>query len=317
MEIIKINLNNVVLPNDLVACIGVFDGIHRGHQELIDKVMEIGNKENKKTAIVTFDPHPDFILNKSFENVYITPLDQKIKLIDKMYNIDYSIIVDFNDELASLSYLDFYNLFLKNFSKIIVGYDFRFGYKGNGNSYILKELHHDNVIIIDKIYDEYSHEKIGTKQIIDYLKQGNIEKANYLLGYKYTITGKVIKGSQIGSKIGYPTANIEISDKYCYVKKGVYALNVKINNMNYLGIGNYGINPSFNKIINPRLEIHIFDFNKDIYGYNIEVEFIEFIREETVFPSVDLFLEQLKKDCKYCIEKYGGIYETINCRSDG
>ncbi len=307
MEIIKINLSNINMPKNLVSCIGAFDGLHKGHQKLLETVITIGNINNYKTAMITFDPHPNFILKDDFEDLYITPLNKKIDILQKNYKIDYLIIIQFDEKLVKLTYEEFYNLFLKDLSTIVVGYDFRFGFKGIGNSQLLKELHNVNdneVIIINKVIDDENNSKIGTKQIIEHLKKGNIVKVNNLLGYNYTVEGKVIEGSHIGTKIGYPTANIEIGEKYCYVKKGVYAVNVIINNISYLGIGNYGINPTFNKINKPRLEVHIFNFNNNIYGKIIKIEFIEFIREEKIFISVDDFLKQLKHDCNYCLNKY-------------
>lgn len=322
MELIKIDLQNNKIPSNIVACIGEFDGIHLAHQKLIEEVEKISIEKNIPSSIITFDPHPDFVLNKNSDNTYITPLNEKIKFINDNYNIDYFIVINFTEQLSKLPFDEFYDLFLKTINTIVIGYDFRFGYKGLGNESNLKKLH-DNVIVIEQI--KLNNEKIGSKNIINSLLNGNIEDANKMLGRLYKISGIVSKGSQIGSKIGYPTANINIEENFCLLKKGVYAVRVRINNNKnynnnccyYLGICNYGYNPSFNKIIKPRLEVHIFNFNKDIYDEYIEVEFIENIREEKVFPSVDDFLNQLKKDCEYCNNKYGGIYETISCRSDG
>ena len=314
MELIKLDLNNNLLPKHIVACIGEFDGVHIWHQKLIEEVILISKQKHLSTAIVTFDPHPDFVLNKSNDFAYITPLDEKIKFIENKYNIDYLIVINFSNELSQLNYDQFYELFLSNIDTIVVGYDFKFGYKGLGNVSNLKQLH-ENVIVIDEI--KYNNEKIGSRKILNLLSDGDIITANKLLGRLYKLSGIVSKGSQIGNKIGYPTANIEINENYTLLKKGVYAVRIKYNNKYYLGICNYGYNPSFNKIVKARLEVHIFDFNKDIYGELLEVEFIENIREEIKFPSIDDFLKQLKKDCDYCISNYGGNYENINCRCDG
>ncbi len=315
MELIKVELNkNIIIPNNIVACIGEFDGVHVAHQKLIDEVIIIGNKKRLKKAFITFDPHPDVVLKKSTIEKYITPSEEKIKFIQNNYDFDYYIIINFTEELSQLSYIDFYNMFLKSINTIIVGYDFRFGFKGTGTAEVLKQIH-SNVIIINQI--SYDNNKVGTQNIINCLLNGDVSTAYQLLGRFYKIVGKVKRGSQIGRTINYPTANIEISDKYCLVKKGVYAVRVKYNNLFYLGIANFGVNPSFNEISIPRLEVHIFNFDLDIYDEELEVEFIEFIRGEVVFPSKDDFKIQLSKDCNYCISKYGGKYETINCRSNG
>lgn len=314
MELIKLSLNNNILPKNIVACIGEFDGVHIGHQKLIEEVIAVSKNKQLKSAIITFDPHPDFVLNKNNECKYITPLEEKINFIEDKYNIDYFVIINFDNELSKLEYSDFYNLFLKELDTIVIGYDFKYGYKGLGNVSNLKQLH-KNVIVIDEI--KYNDEKIGSKNIIKLLANGDIPSTNKLLGRLYKISGIVIKGSQIGNKIGYPTANIDINENYALLKKGVYVVRVKYNNIYYLGICNYGYNPSFNKINKPRLEVHIFNFNKNIYNEILEVEFIENIREEITFPSIDNFLLQLKKDCDYCINTYGGSYENIDCGCNG
>lgn len=314
MELIRLDLNKSLLPKDIVACIGEFDGVHIGHQKLIEEVLFISNDKKLPSAIITFDPHPDFILNKNNDFTYITPLDEKIRLISEKYNLDYFIIINFSKELSQLNYDKFYELFLKDINTIVVGYDFKFGHKGLGNVNNLKQIH-KNLIVVDEI--KYNNEKIGSRKILSLLSEGDIISANKLLGRLYKLSGIVTKGSQIGNKIGYPTANIEINDNYSLLKKGVYAVRIKYNNNHYLGICNYGYNPSFNKIVKARLEVHIFNYNKDIYGELLEVEFIENIREEINFPSIDDFLIQLKKDCEYCVSKYGGNYENIDCRGNG
>lgn len=313
MELIKLSLGNCNVPSNIVACIGEFDGVHIAHQRLIEEVIKLGKSKNLKTGIITFDPHPDFILNKSYNEEYITPHNHKLDILND-YLIDYFIVIEFTKELSNLTYDLFYDKFLKGLNTIVIGYDFKFGNKGLGNSTVLKQMH-NNVVVIDKI--SINDKKIGTQNIINCLKKGEVALANNMLGRFYKIKGTVIKGSQIGNKIGYPTANVDITEKYCVIKKGVYAVRVLLENKYYLGIANYGINPSFNEIEKPRLEVHIFDFNKDIYYENIDVEFLEYIRDEVKFNGVDEFLLQLNKDCNYCINKYGGIYETINCWSNG
>ncbi len=315
MELIKIDLNNYnLIPKNIVACIGEFDGIHSAHQQLINKVIEISKIKKLPSSIITFDPHPDFVLNKNKVEEYVTPLIEKFNLVDEKYFLDYFIVISFTEELSKLPYQDFYNNFLKNINTIICGFDFRFGKFGQGNSNILKKLH-ENVVVIEKI--SYNDNKIGTTGIIDYLHQGNMKMVNLLLGRYYKVSGVVKEGSKIGKTMGYPTANLEITDKYCNVKNGVYVVKVDIENSFYLGIANYGYNPSFNKISKPRLEVHIFDLNENLYGKVMSVEFIEFIRDEKVFNSKEDFIKQLQIDCKYCLDNYGGKDETTSSRSNG
>lgn len=303
MELIKIDLENKTIPSNIIACIGEFDGIHIAHKELIKKVLEIGKKKNLKTGIITFDPHPDYILNKKKLEKYITPVDEKIKIIEKNYEIDYLIIIHFTKELSEMSKDDFYNLYLKDLNTLVIGYDFRFGKNGEGDYQYLKSKK-DNIFVFNQIC--FENQKVGTSMIIELLKEGDMKLVSKLLGRNYSISGVVSKGSQIGKKIGFPTANINLSDKYYSLKKGVYVCKVLIENQYYLGICNFGNNPSFNEIEKPRVEVHIFDFNDDIYDSNITIEFIDFIRKERKFESIEKFKEQLNKDISYCINKYGG-----------
>lgn len=316
MELIKVDLLNNNIPKNIVCCIGVFDGVHLGHQKLIEEVICRGNLLGLKKAIITFNPHPDSVINNKDEK-YITPLNEKIEIINTKFDIDYFIVISFNSELSKISYIEFFNSFLKNINCIVVGYDFTFGYLGEGNVNKLKQLH-DNVIVIEKISYGIDNEKISSKKIVELLSLGNVSLITRMLNNRfYKIKGVVEHGSHIGSEIGFPTANINLSSQYYSMRNGVYAVRVTMNNEIYLGIANYGCNPSFNKIMQSRLEVNIFNFNKDIYNKVIEVEFIEFIRDEIMFDSIDDFKIQLKKDIEKCNLKYGGCYEIINRWGNG
>ena len=165
MELIKVSFEKNIIPENIVACIGQFDGVHIAHQALIEQVISIGKQKKLKTGIITFDPHPDFILNKTLKEEYITPFTEKKQIIEK-FNVDYLIVINFSYELSKLTYDEFYNKFLKKINTIVVGYDFKFGYKGIGNVDILKKMHND-VIVVDKI--TVNNNKVGTKNIINYL----------------------------------------------------------------------------------------------------------------------------------------------------
>ena len=320
MELINLSLDNINMPEDIIACLGIFDGVHIGHDSVISYVKEESLDKGLKSALITFSPHPDYVLGKVEKERYITPLKEKIKIINKNYKLDYFIIIEFTKELAALSYEEFYKLFLQKIKVIVVGEGFKFGYKNLGSVNELRQLHltkEDNEVIsvTHAVYKNINN-KISTQEIVGLLNDGKIKQVNDL-GVSYKIEGKVIKGSQIGRTIGYPTANINVNTKYYPVKKGVYAVKVLYNRKCYIGIANYGNNPSFNEIDNPRLEVHIFDFDENIYDKKIKVEFIDFIREETKFSSVDDFLIQIEKDCNKCKDIFGGNNEVTSCRSNG
>lgn len=303
MELIKLNINNNNIPDNVACCVGEFDGIHKAHMQLVNEVKRIGKEKGYKTAMLTFYPHPGFVLNKKSEERYITPLKEKEKLV-KEIGLDYLIVIEFTKELAALDYEVFYEKFLKKLKYIVTGFDFHFGYMGKGDHEYLQRVH-KNVSVIDRI--GYKDEKLGSTLIIKYITEGKMDEVYQTLGRYYKISGTVVDGSKIGSKIGFPTANVLVTDKYYHVKQGVYAVRIKVNNEIRLGIANFGYNPSFNEVKTPRLEIFILDFNENIYNKNIEVEFLSYMRDEKVFPSIKEFQDQLTYDSKWCKDKFGGI----------
>ncbi len=307
MELIDISLENIEelekLPLEkMITCLGEFDGIHIAHKQLFEETLKEGGNNQLLTSVITFYPHPDYILNIRREEGYLTPLNEKEKIISSM-GFDYLIVIKFDQELASLPYIEFYDIVLKRFKMIVAGFDFSFGYRGQGKVEQLMKLH-NNVKIIKCL--EYKNKKIGSDIIREFLSNGNIKETNYLLGRCYAIEGVVENGSKIGRTINYPTANINIDNEYFLFKKGVYAVHIYIRNKKYLGIANFGINPSFNIIECPRLEVFIFDFHNDIYGEHVRVELLEWVRDEKRFKDKKQFQEELLRNCKYVNEKYGG-----------
>ena len=306
MDVIKI-YNEIPKLDNLVCAIGQFDGLHVAHLKLVEETLRIGKEKNLKTGLITFDPHPDFILNKQNNKTYLTPLENKIKLIESL-NLDYLIIINFTIEVASLDPSIFVNKYLTSLGvkEIVCGFDFKFGKFGKGRpNHIIEYSNNEiNVTVIDEI--KFNEEKIGTTQIKELLSVGKVDIVKELLGRYYSITSTVIKGSQIGSKIGVPTANLLIKEDFFDVLSGVYSVIVKVNNQKHLGVCNIGHNPSFNFQASKRLEIHIIDFNEDIYDEEVEVSFIKYIRGETVFKDIDLFKEQIKKDISNTL-----VYKTL------
>ena len=259
--------------------------------KIYDKVPQL---DNLVCAIGQFD---GLVLKKQVDETYLTPLENKIKLIESL-NIDYLIIINFTKEVASLDPELFVKKYLNKLGvkEVVVGFDFCFGKFGKGKPKDILKYSDDliNVTVINEI--KFNDEKIGTTLIKDLLSKGNMELVSKLLGRYYSITSKVITGSKIGRTIGVPTANLEIKEDFFDVKSGVYSVIVKINNQKYLGVCNIGHNPSFNYQKSKRLEVHIIDFNDNIYDSFVEVSFIHFLREEKHFEDINLFKEQIKID---------------------
>jgi riboflavin kinase/FMN adenylyltransferase len=293
MELIKFKLGEKYNLGKLAVALGEFDGLHIAHQELIKKAINYAKANNIKSAVVSFDPHPDYVLKKRFDQGYITPMKAKAEKLEEL-GVDYFIVIPFTIELAKLSPNDFINNYLKAFEieKVVVGFDFRFGHRGSGNSDTLRE--HFKVEVVERI--TLHDEKIGSNEIRDYLIQGEMEKVKNMLGRYYNITGKVVSGNQVGRTLGIRTANIQIEERYQVLRKGVYAVYVSFNNKRYFGVCNIGNNPTINYVSIPRLEVHILDFNQEIYDEVISVDFVKFLRDEEKFASVEAMIAQINQD---------------------
>lgn len=298
MELVTLELNSLSkIKENIVATIGQFDGLHVAHVSLISKTIEIAKEKNLKSALFTFDPHPDFVLKKDLSNTYVTPFEEKVKLLTEL-GIDYLIIIKFNLEIANMEPLAFVNdiLLANNVKEVIVGFDFRFGRRGSGKANEIESL--SRGIIKTNIIDEikYNEQKIGTTLVRNLLKLGKTKEVYDLLGRFYKITGEVVRGNQVGRTIDFPTANFKVNKDFAKILPGVYVVRVIVDGKKYLGIANLGFNPSFNLSESMSFETHIFDFNDDIYGMHIDVELVEYLRGEIKFDSKEDFLHQIEKD---------------------
>lgn len=288
MRVIKTDLKRKLkLGSNLCATIGNFDGVHLAHQQLINECKKIG----EKSVVITFYPHPITVLKTNFKYCFLTALDWKIDIIRKI-NPDYLIIINFTRETALTKKDEFIN-YLKNLGvcKIVCGKDTHFGYKNEGSISDLRNYF--DVKVIDDLYID--NMKVSSSNVKSLLEEGKIKEANKLLGRNYTIEGVVVEGFHNGEKLGYRTANLDILGNVP-PKRGVYAVNVIYNKKKYLGMCNVGYNPTIGKLDVLKLETHIFNFDKMIYGEVIKVEFVDYIREETKFNSLDELKNQLKTD---------------------
>lgn len=284
---------------DSVAAIGFFDGVHKGHQTLVNEALKFSKRHFLKSAVITFHPHPSVVLSKSKTDIdYITPLSEKETIFEEM-GIDYLIIIKFNDPLSKLLPDEFIQAFIVklNIKHLIAGFDFSFGYKGQGNMMNLNEYMSDEFTY--QVIDEVSNqgEKISSTRIRENLKIGNIKLVNQLLGRPYSFKGLVMDGDKRGRTIGFPTANLEPTTSYLLPKQGVYAVRVKVAGVFYYGMANLGYVPTFKlERKEPKVEVYIFDFDKNIYGEIIEVQWLDYIREEKKFSGIEEIKQQLKAD---------------------
>ena len=303
MELIRFDKYIEKYSDPLVATIGSFDGIHLGHQALIKKTIAKSKKLNLKSAVITFDPHPLSIISND-DHIYITNIMDKAKLINNL-GIDFLILINFDEEFSKISKLEFVEKYLKvlNVCEVVVGNDFKFGFHGEGKANEIYQLsnYSINTTIIDLI--KYDNEKIGSSKIVNLLRTGKVEEANALLGYNFSFTGYVIKGNQIGRKMGFPTANIDNDYARKILKIGVYGVKVLVDNKVYLGMMNIGHNPTCNFQENISIEVNLFDENIDLYDKILKIECFCYVREERKFNNSTELIDRIKLDKEIIINK--------------
>ena len=291
---------------ETVAAIGFFDGLHLGHQKVIQTAIDKAKELNKISAVITFDPHPSVILSKEKKSIeYITTYDQKIYFLEKL-GVDRVYIVTFNRELSNLSPEQFLQHFITKLKVVhlVAGFDFSFGFKGAGNMKNI-DIFAPNTLTTTTVGKlEVNGEKVSSTKIRQLLSDGKTEEVNTLLGRPFITSGTVIMGDQRGRTIGFPTANIELNEEAILPKQGVYAVKVNINDKVYDGMANLGVIPTFIEgKTTPSLEVYILDFDEDIYGVQVHVEWYKKIREEKKFNGVEEIIAQLKQD-ETTVRKY-------------
>ena len=299
MEVHYIDLASEVKKKFFHLAIGNFDGIHLGHQKIIKDMVNSAVTEKKPSAILSFDPHPRQYFSRDLDRYQIIGLKKKKKILTDL-GIDDLFYLKFNESIANLSPKDFIKKILiekLQIRKLTVGYDFHFGKNREGNPTLLRDysiIHGFDLEIIDPIKDVSKKEIFASSAIRQAIKDGSIEKANMMLGCPWTMEGEIIHGDKRAREMNFPTANLLPHD-LIYPMKGVYAIIASINQRRINGIANFGERPTVNgtKLL---LEVHLFDFNEDIYGKHLTVEFLTFIRGEKKFDTFSLLVEQIKKD---------------------
>lgn len=288
------SLQNVVLT------IGTFDGVHQGHKTILKKLVSKAREINGESVLITFEPHPRFLVNNDKPIYLLTTLEEKVELLNKL-GIDHLVILNFDDAFSRQSAQEYFEQFLwKNFSPscIIIGYDHRFGHNREGGLELLESYahtHHFELIEIPKQVIEES--TISSSLIRKALQIGNVKVACRLLGQYYSLKALVIRGDQRGRTLGFPTANLQPVDKHKIIPEtGVYAVWVLWNGRKWKGMLNIGFRPSIEDSEGLHLEVCILDFNQEIYDQTLEIHFIERIRSEVKFENMEQLREQLRQD---------------------
>lgn len=299
-------INSEQLTGPYSLALGFFDGVHRGHQAVIQMAKKKAQETGTKLAVMTFDPHPSIVLGQSKEKVfYITPLQQKISILEK-YGVDTLFVVRFTSDFAQLSPEDFVQLFIKDLGVLHVtaGFDYTFGRKGSGTMAEMSKLCGDDmtVQVVDKQTED--DEKISSTRIRKLLQQGDMKEVHRLLGRPYRTPGVVVHGDKRGRTIGFPTANVQADEGSFIPANGVYVVKVRVQQEWFIGVCNIGYKPTFK---NPNeknltIEVHIVDFDKNIYGEAVAIDWYDWVRPEQKFNGIDALVAQLTKDKQAAID---------------
>lgn len=285
-----------------VVTIGIFDGVHLGHIRIINRIKEIAGRKSGETVVVTLWPHPRQVLGDENTSVHLlSTLNEKIKLIEGS-EIDHLIILPFTKDFANTTFTGFIEKYLVKGIKathIVIGFNHHFGKDRKGGFEHLKESAVTYGYTVERL-DPFTidNRNVSSSAIRSLIAEGDVTNANQMLGYKYALDGKVVEGKKIGRLLGFPTANIKVTGENKLVPAtGVYAVLVEVNNVLYKGMLNIGYRPTItDQMHNYTIEVHILDFNKNIYGEVLRIAFIERLRNEKKFNSADELIEQLIQD---------------------
>ncbi len=299
MKIFKLDTETPFTKDSLCLTIGNFDGFHNGHQEILKTLKKISIDKKLLSAVMSFDPHPRSFFNKDVNNFNIYTKKDKLNFL-KDFGIDIYINFAFDKKLSEYSSNEFIDKILVNklnIKNLIVGSDFKFGKDREGNVDILNsfsKIYNYEINLVNAVNIKNKKEKYSSSLIRKDIEDGNFENVSKSLGRYWHMTGKIVEGQKKARKINFPTANME-PDNHILPKKGVYCVEVVYSGKKYFGISNLGVRPTVDgsKLL---LETHIFNFDEEIYGNELTVRFLTFIRSEQKFGNFDLLTEQIKKD---------------------
>lgn len=296
MEIIR-DLTSVHLSRPTVLTIGSFDGIHRGHQYVISRVVSRAKEVSAASGLVTLHPHPKVVLRPDSPLQYLSTIEERLDLLAPL-GLDYAIVLPFSIEYSQIRARDFVQMLIDHLHmvELFCGADFGLGYKREGNVDYLRELGKEKGFKVNVIEPQkFDTEIMSSTRIRDLIAEGDLEDATRLLGRFPSLRGRVVRGDQRGRKLGFPTANLAIAERRLIPANGIYAVRVRIEDRWYGGAASIGIRPTFgggHRLV----EVYILDFSGDLYDQVIEVQFIKRLREERKFDSVEALVTQMNQD---------------------
>ena len=294
------NLSQYSSKTPLALSIGIFDGVHIGHQSIIKKLNAIARRKNLESAILTFWPHPRTIFNPNDDLKFLNTIEEKIYLLEKK-GVENLFLKEFDEEFRNLTGEEFVKQVLVeklNVKHLIIGHDHTFGKNRSGDFSLLQKMSSEYDFEVEQVEAvDFQDKHISSTQIRNALLGGNVKEANEMLGYVYSVSGEVVHGKKIGRTIGYPTANIAADPAKLLPKKGAYIVDVFVKNKHYKGMLSIGTNPTVNGN-SLSTEVYILDFNGDIYDEIISVNFRDFLHDEIKFESLEKLIERLDVDKK-------------------
>ncbi|MBK7310096.1 MAG: bifunctional riboflavin kinase/FAD synthetase [Sphingobacteriaceae bacterium] len=304
---------NFRIEKPCILTIGTFDGVHLGHQKILKRLNEVKQKTGLNSTILTFDPHPRKVLFPEQKDLkLITTTDEKLALLEQN-SIDITIVYPFSKAFAQMdpqAYIR--DILIKSLrvKYLIIGYDHKFGKNRDGDIKTLKNYSKEFNYEVEEIsVHDINHINVSSSKIREALNKGEIELANKYLGQEFFITALVVKGKQLGRTLGYPTANLEIDDEDKMIPAiGVYLVNVLIDHKEFYGMLSIGKNPTTDTDELVKIEVNIFNFDKDIYNNTVRVSFMKRLRDEVKFETIELLKTQLKHDKENCLK----LIEELN-----
>jgi len=293
------SLNGLKEIKNAVLTIGTYDGVHIGHQSILKRVNDLAANVDGSSVLITFHPHPRVVINTGHSVSLLSPMDEKIDLLAQ-YGLQNLVIVPFTRAFSQMDPRAYVEDFLvKNFAldTVVIGYNHKFGKNRAGDFDFLVEQSKQFNFKVEQISKlELESISVSSTKVRAALSDGQVKHATSLLGHEYFLRGVVVKGQQLGKKMGFPTANLLIQSKQKLIpRNGVYAVRVRLNDQFYNGMLNIGFRPTVSGE-DKTIEVNIFDFDQDIYGEKLELSFVDFLREEERFDSLDELKSQLEAD---------------------
>lgn len=304
------SINDFTISKKTIVTLGTFDGVHIGHKAILDTICKAALQEDLESVILTFFPHPRLIVSDNYDIKLLNTIDEKSVLLEKL-GIQNFIIHPFDKTFSELSPREFVTQVLVeklNIQKIIIGHDHKFGKDRAADFNDLINFGKEFGFEVEEISAQQINEvSVSSTKIRNSLLEGNVSLANEYLGYPYVLTGNVVKGNQLGRTIGFPTANVEIPEEYKLIpKNGVYIVTTIVNDETVFGMMNIGVKPTLgeNKLT---IEVHLLNFDKDIYHQKIQVNVLERLRDEEKFESFEALKSQLEVDKQNTIQYFENL----------